>query len=248
MRLKFPFVLTRSVCILLGFLALASGAVGQEDDIDAQSLLKLNLSDWYWARYELAFEHVLNASTSVQFAFAGIGAEESFTNYYYNYDFGSDAVADLDIVHGGWRFTPEIRRYAWVYGGMPEGVFVSVQGRIESWNLTIDEDVDDLNGFPANQYQGELDGEYSQFHWGGGVMVGYQWYSDNGISIEVYTGPMFRSYSRNWSPTRDLSVDDRESSEDSLEPRVFNSSQWSTYLTANSGPGWRFGMTVGLGL
>ena len=167
MRLKFPFVLTRSVFTLLGFLALASGAVGQEDDIDAQSLLKLNLSDWYWARYELAFEHVLNASTSVQFAFAGIGAEESFTNYYYNYDFGSDAVADLDIVHGGWRFTPEIRRYAWVYGGMPEGVFVSVQGRIESWNLTIDEDADDLNGFPANQYQGELDGEYSQFHWGG---------------------------------------------------------------------------------
>ena len=172
MRLKFPFVLTRSVCTLLGFLALASGAVGQEDDIDAQSLLKLNLSDWYWARYELAFEHVLNASTSVQFAFAGIGAEESFTNYYYNYDFGSDAVADLDIVHGGWRFTPEIRRYAWVYGGMPEGVFVSVQGRIESWNLTIDEDADDLNGFPPTSTKESWMESTASFT--GVVSAGYQ--------------------------------------------------------------------------
>ena len=79
-------------------------------------------------------------------------------------------------------------------------------------------------------------------------MVGYQWYSDNGISIELYTGPMFRSYTRTWTPDAALTDGETEASEDSLEPRVFNGSKWNTYLTANSGPGWRFGLTVGLGL
>ena len=79
-------------------------------------------------------------------------------------------------------------------------------------------------------------------------MVGYQWYSDNGISIEVYTGPMFRSYSRTWTADQALTDGQQERAVDSLEPRVFNPSNWYSYLTANSGPGWRFGLTVGLGL
>jgi len=242
-----------NMILRLSFLLLVSALLGlsataQEENIETRSLLKLNLSDWYWARYELGYEHVLNESTSIQFAFAGIGAEENWSNYYYNNIGGQDAQVDINIVHGGWRFTPEIRRYAWVYGGMPEGVFVSVQGRVENWSLTVDEDTDDPNGFPAAQFQGELDGRYSLFHWGGGVMVGYQWYSDNGISIEVYTGPMFRSYSGTWTPDAALTDGEQEDAEDSLEYRAFDRSKWSTYLTANSGPGWRFGLTVGLGL
>ena len=59
---------------------------------------------------------------------------------------------------------------------------------------------------------------------------------------------MFRSYSRSWTPDASLTNQQTEDAEDSLEPRVFNGSNWSTYLTANSGPGWRFGLTVGLGL
>ena len=114
--------------------------------------------------------------------------------------------------------------------------------------MTIDEDINDLNGIPQTEFGSELDGVYRQFHWGGGVMVGYQWYSDNGISIEVYTGPMFRSYTRSWTADVALTDGEQEQAEDSLEGRIFRQSAWSTYLTANSGPGWRFGLTVGLGL
>ena len=60
----------------------------------------------------------------------------------------------------------EIRRYAWVYGGMPEGVFVSILGRVENWSITVDEDVEQINGLPESEFQGELDGVYKQFHWG----------------------------------------------------------------------------------
>lgn len=217
-------------------------------DIDARSLVKLNLSDWYFARYELAYEHVLNGATSVQFALAGISATEENSRYQYNYTTGMDAWTDVEISHSGWRFTPEIRRYAWVYGGMPEGVFVGIMGRLEQWNLQVDEDIDDLGGIAQGQFQDELDGTFSQFHWGGGVMVGYQWYSDNGISIEVYTGPMFRNYSRSWSHDGTLDADLQEEAEDSLEDRLFSTSRWSPYLLSDSGPGWRFGLTVGLGL
>jgi len=240
--------LMKSTLILALLSALSFVALAQEDGIDTKNLLKLNLSDWYWARYELGYEHVLNGSTSLQFAFAGIGAVEDQSKSWYNNLSGASTQADIDIEHGGWRFSPEIRRYAWVYGGMPEGVFVSIMGRVESWSLTIDEDVDNLNGLPQNEFQAELDGVYRQFHWGGGVMVGYQWYSDNGISIEMYTGPMFRSYTRSWSADVSLTNDAQEEAEDSLEGRIFNSSNWSTYLNTNSGPGWRFGLTVGLGL
>ena len=53
---------------------LASGSVfcnalAQVDgDIDAQRLLKLNLSDWYFARYELGYEHNVfeNYDTQIQ--------------------------------------------------------------------------------------------------------------------------------------------------------------------------------------
>lgn len=222
--------------------------VAQAEDVDARNLLKLNLSDWYFARYEIGLEHVLNASTSVQLAFAGIGESEDFSRYNYNNLTGRDAWTEVEINHSGWRVSPELRRYAWVYGGMPEGVFVSLLGRLEQWNLEVDEDIDDLDGVQVGQYQGELDGTFRQFHWGGGVMVGYQWYSDNGISIEVYTGPMFRSYSRSWNPDENLDSDAQESAKDSIEERIFNPSQRSLLLTSNSGPGWRFGLTVGLGL
>lgn len=242
MSLK-PFLLF----IFALFLPFSSGA--QEDNIDARNLLKLNLSDWYFARYELGFEHVLNESTSVQFAFAGIGAAEDFSNYLYNPMSGADNRTSVEVEHGGWRFAPEIRRYAWVYGGMPEGVFVAIQGRIENWTLNVDEDINQTGStLPSDQFQEELDGTFTQFHWGGGVMVGYQWFSDNGISIEVYTGPMFRSFSRKWQADVALTNGEKELAEDSLEPRVFDSSRWDTYLNSNSGPGWRFGLTVGLGL
>ena len=50
-----PFHMT----LRLSFLLLASALLGlsataQEENIDTRSLLKLNLSDWYWARYESA--------------------------------------------------------------------------------------------------------------------------------------------------------------------------------------------------
>lgn len=230
---------------VLSFVGLAQT---EDGEIDTRNLMKLNLSDWYFARYELAYEHVLNGSTSFQLAFAGIAAEEDFRRYSYNNFTGMEAWNDVEINHGGWRFSPEIRRYAWVYGGMPEGIFVSIQGRFEQWNLELDEDIDDFSGIPEGQFQQELDGNFSQFHWGGGVMVGYQWYSDNGISLEVYTGPMFRSYSRKWSHQGPLTDNEQESAEDAIEERVFPNSRWSQYLQSDSGPGWRFGLTVGLGL
>jgi len=238
----------RSLFIVSSFFLFGLQAIGQEENIDTRSLLKLNLSDWYWARYELGYEHVLNESTSVQFALAGIAAEEPQTNNRANNLLGTFTGTDINLEHGGWRFSPEIRRYAWVYGGMPEGVFVSILGRVENWSITVDEDVEQINGLPESEFQGELDGVYKQFHWGGGVMVGYQWYSDNGISIEVYTGPMFRSYSRTWTADVPLTSGEQEDAEDSLDARIFETSTWSTYLLANSGPGWRFGLTVGLGL
>ena len=235
------------ILFLVGVLALTPGTAQVSEDIETRNLVKLNLSDWYFARYELGYEYVLNESTSVQFSLAGIGASEDYGRYYNNFA-GMDSWTDVEVNHTGWRITPELRRYAWVYGGMPEGVFVSIMGRLEQWNLEFDEDVDDLSGLSQSQYQGELDGTFSQFHWGGGVLVGYQWYSDNGISIEVYTGPMFRSYSRSWSHEGELSADERELVDDSLEDRLFNPSRWSTFLNSDSGPGWRFGLTVGLGL
>ena len=70
----------RSLFIVSSFFLFGLQAIGQEENIDTRSLLKLNLSDWYWARYELGYEHVLNESTSVQFALAGIAAEEPQTN------------------------------------------------------------------------------------------------------------------------------------------------------------------------
>ncbi|MCH1575439.1 MAG: hypothetical protein L7S67_04130 [Flavobacteriales bacterium] len=227
---------------------LADARAQVDGDIDAQQVLKLNLSDWYFARYELCYEHVLNESTSVQIALAGIGASEESERYFFNNLTMMDSWANVEVNHSGWRFTPELRRYAWVYGGMPEGVFVSIMGRIENWNLEFDEDIDDFDGIPEGQFEDELDGNWNQFHWGGGVLVGYQWYSDNGISLEVYTGPMFRSYSRTWKHDGTLNGEEQELAEDSVEDRLFSSSRWYTYLNSDSGPGWRFGLTVGLGL
>lgn len=255
--MAYPWGMLYDRSVFLKFLlipiALLSGAWGvsaqsPDGNIDTRQLLKLNLSDWYFARYELGYEHVLNGSTSVQLSFAGIGASEGFGRYQYNNMTGMDSWTDVEINHGGWRLTGEIRRYAWVYGGMPEGVFVSIMGRMEQWNLDVDEDIDDFGGLPMGQFQGELDGTYEQFHWGGGVMVGYQWYSDNGISLEVYTGPMFRSYTRDWRHEGPLTDGEQELAEDSVEDRLFSSSRYSPYLLSDSGPGWRFGLTVGLGL
>ena len=91
--------LFKTVSSLLLLVVLSLGAGAQEDGIDTRSLLKLNLSDWYWARYELGYEHVLNESTSFQLAFAGIGAAEDNNNSFYNNLTGANTMADLSLIH-----------------------------------------------------------------------------------------------------------------------------------------------------
>ena len=91
----------RSLFIVISVSLLGLQAMGQEENIDTRSLLKLNLSDWYWARYELGYEHVLNESTSVQFALAGIAAEEPQTNNRANNLLGTFTGTDINLEHGG---------------------------------------------------------------------------------------------------------------------------------------------------
>lgn len=230
--------------------------VSAQAEPQEEALLKLNMFDFVHGRYELLYEKVLDHETTFQMAINGIGwvenarggqyyyDDETFTDYY----FDSEAVLE----HSGWGITPEIRRYAWVNGGVPEGVFLSLFARYEVHAISVDEEAIDISDWPESFsiYDGEVDFSAKRTQMGAGLLVGFQWVADNGISLEVFMGPEFRSLNMRWDFDSEMSDLEVEAAQDAFRDRILDRSSFRTQnlFNARTGPYVRFGITAGLGL
>lgn len=249
-------------CLLILTWTLILTASAQRVDegapLQRESLVKVNLTDFAIGQYTAAFERVLSENSTIVLNLGGIGyaVNESqvwLGDYYSELGNWSTLRADFEAEVSGFEFTPEYRRFGYIHDGMPEGLYVSMFAQIRKLTAVVDEtlpieasdEVFDL------KYPHEIDHEMNTFTVGGGFNIGYQWMADNGLSIDVYFGPMFRSVNTTYQFNGDLPLGE-EAAEEAIEDRLRNRYNpgfgLSDAYKARTGPWIRGGLTVGLGL
>lgn len=243
-------------------IALTSSLSAQrvEEGAPAQrtQLLKVNLTDFAIGQYTAAFEHVLNDNSTLVINVGGIGYTVDQSSVYLGsaYDelgVWSDLRGNLTAEASGFELTPEYRRFGYIHDGMPEGLYVSMFAQIRSLNVALDEDlpVDAVEEMFGLDYPHEIDHDYALFTFGAGFNLGYQWMADNGLSIDVYFGPMFRAVNRTYDFGDNLPLGE-EAAIDAVNERTRNvyypGLGLSDAYRARTGPWIRGGITVGLGL
>ena len=223
-----------------------------------ESLIKVNLTDFAMGQYTAAFERVLNENSTFALNLGGIGyavnpSQVWLGDSYDEWGNWSSLRADLEAEVSGFEFTPEYRRFGYIHDGMPEGLYVSMFAQIRKLTAAVDEtlpieandEVFDL------KYPHEIDHEMNTFTVGGGFNIGYQWMAENGLSIDVYFGPMFRSVNTTYQHNGDLPLGEEaaeEAIEDRMRNRYYPGFGLSDAYKARTGPWIRGGLTVGLGL
>lgn len=150
----------------------------------------------------------------------------------------------------GWELSPEVRRYGYIHDGMPEGLYVAGYMQLRSLRAQVDEDVDFTSpNLYGVDYQHEIDHDLRLFTFGAGINLGYQWIADNGLTIDAYFGPMFRSVNRRWD--FEALPEGEELAQDAATDRMRDSYAPGAILydmyNGRTGPWLRGGIQVALG-
>ena len=223
-------------------------------------LVKVNLLDFAWGQYTAVYERVLGPYTSVALNLGGIGYYDSANSYslgsYYDeWGIWYNAPAELEMEVSGWELTPEIRRYGFIFDGMPEGLYASAFVQLRGVTAEVDEtlDLDQIDSeLYGLDYPYEIDHTLKFFSVGAGFNLGYQWMADNGLAIDAYFGPMFRSVSQTYTFDNlpaGLDSNPQATAEDATEDRLRND-YWLSRPTSNdlynarTGPWVRGGISV----
>jgi hypothetical protein len=227
-----------------------------------EHLVKVNLLDFAFGQYTASYERVIGPYTSVALNLGGIGyydASESYSigSNYNAWGIWSNAPAEIEMEVSGWEFTPEIRRYGFIFDGMPEGLYASAFLQFRGLTAAVDEslDIEDIDSeLYGIDYPHEIDHTLRFFSVGGGFNLGYQWMADNGLAIDAYFGPMFRSVRRTFEFDRlpaGVDPDPQGTAEEAAEDRIRND-YWMRQVVSNdlytgrSGPWVRGGISVAI--
>lgn len=227
-----------------------------------EHLVKVNLLDFAFGQYTASYERVVGPFTSVAFNLGGIGYYDAANSYnlgsYYDV-WGNwyNAPAQIELEVSGWEFTPEIRRYGFIYDGMPEGLYASAFMQLRKVTAVVDEtlELDDVDSeLYGIDYPYEIDHTLDFFSFGAGFNLGYQWMADNGLAIDAYFGPMFRQVARSYAfdALPDLADPDPQGvAEEAAEDRM-REDYWLTRPTSNdlftgrTGPWIRGGISIAI--
>jgi hypothetical protein len=240
--------------LLLLSVILFSTVVCAQSEPQQESMIKLNLTDFVQGRYELWYEKVIDKETTFLIGLNGIGWVENSdaTNIYWNETTNEEVVLTSNSIleNSGWGITPEIRRYAWSNGGVPEGVYLSGYARFEKRVLHVEEKLVVDPGYPVGAYNEPVELDITRTHVGAGLLVGFQWVADNGLSLELFVGPEFRNLGLSWDFLGGLSDGEEVLAKQAFEERILPDASFrtETMLEHRTGPFVRFGITAGLGL
>lgn len=244
--------------LISGIVLSASGQRVQEGAPNQrEQLIKVNLTDFAIGQYTAAFEKVLNENSTFVINLGGIGYTVDRRQYWLGewYDeFGNwDRLSgNLEAEVSGFELTPEYRRFGYIHDGLPEGLYVSMFGQFRNITSVVNETLsaDAQSETFGLDYPHEIDHTYKTTTFGAGFNIGYQWMADNGLSIDVYFGPMFRYVSRSYDFGDNLPLGE-EAAIDAVEDRMRNNYYPGFGLTdsyiARTGPWIRGGVCVGLG-
>ena len=215
----------------LSLLAATPAAFGQLDSGEPQfkGVIKWNPLGIFAGQYQFGYEHMLNDKMSVQLT-AGL-INQNTDQSYQNFTLGEQYRYEQN--KGGFIAIPEFRYYISPQDfGAPEGLYVAALARI--LDLTYD-----LTDTADPGVWGDLSREDKRTVIGGGIVLGYAYYLDNGFMLEGFIGPQFKNV--NFERTYDSGLD-TEVGDALFEEKFIDISLGGV---ENSGGGVRFGVNVG---
>ena len=118
-------------------------------------------------------------------------------------------------------------------------------------NTELSEELDDVQPFSdvyGIAYPYTVDHTATIRSLGVGVELGYHWLSKNGLSLDAYAGPMFRSMSREYvfEAVPMTEADALQGVERRLNYNYYSSPQFSDLYNGRTGSWFRAGITLGL--
>jgi hypothetical protein len=228
--MKRPFIRAFGFAGIL--LATLSPLQAQLDSGEPQfkGTIKWNPLGIFAGQYQFGYEHMLNDRMSVQLM-AGL-INQSTDQAYQNFVLGEQYRYEQQ--KSGFIAIPEFRYYVSPQDfGAPEGLFVSAFARL--LNLTYD-----LDDAADEGEWGDLSRMDERMVFGGGLVVGYGYYLDNGLMLEAFIGPQFKSVT--FDRTYDNPLLDEETGDSLFDEKFVDISLGNV---DNEGGGVRFGINIG---
>lgn len=224
------------------FAALFVAVAGLASAQQYTSIIKTNPLGLFAGQYMIGYEHMLNDQMSVQLMgglISSTGDQNSSTGAYNN---------RLERTKSGFIAIPEFRYYVSPDAtGAPHGLYVAAFARV----LSAKWDWNDVRDTGFSYYDAELDMYFEgdadvsrddeRVAVGGGIVLGYAYYTSGGAMVEAFIGPQFKSvsFTRTYENFDDVDLGDA----------VFDQKYIDVSLggAENSGMGVRFGVNIGFG-
>jgi len=212
----------RTFLLTAALAAVTFGAQAQQ----YKGVVKTNPLGYFTGQFMFGYEHMLNDRMSVQLMPGLVSQSSSQTLFETSYE----------QQKSGFIVIPEFRYYLKPDNlGAPEGLYVAGLARV----MSLTYDLTDTS--PANGLYADVSRTDKRTVIGGGAVIGYAFFMDNGLSAELFVGPQFKSVSF------DRTYDNFTNSE--AGDAEFDSKFVDVSLAGleNSGAGVRFGINVGFG-
>jgi len=243
------------ILILLLALNLSSSA---QESLSDFNVIKISLTDFAIGQYTLGYERMMGNDWSVNATVSGVGYavnSRSFSmgSYYNEWGEWFNIESEMEAQVEGFGTSIGLRKYSVHEGLELHGLYGGVFAQWRNCKTDFIEDFENFEAFSefySLEYPHNLNHTSTMNSLGVGVELGYHWLSDNGLSLDVFAGPMFRSFKR--ENTFESLPMSEANAEDGLDDRFRNhyytSPQFSDLYQGRTGSWFRAGITLGLKL
>lgn len=240
--------------IIFAFVAFSSTSVAQEIS-QPQQVFKISLSDFALGQYSLEYERVAGEDWSAGVSISGIDFETSAESYYLGHFYDAmgewhSVYSKIDASVSGFEACLNLRKYGVIKGDMPEGFYAGVFLQLRHVKSDLAEEFSAPEAYSiwyGQAYPHSIDHQAEFNSLGIGVQLGYQWMADNGLSLDVFAGPMFRRANRTLA-FDELPVSE-EAALDAVDDRMhqyYHISSLSRFYQARTGSWFKAGLSLGL--
>lgn len=197
------------------------------------NVIKTNILGPIAGQYQLAYERALTSNFSAQLSAGYLGGKSNGSSLI------NGAEYSYDSQRTGFIVIPEVRWYP--FGEAPRGLFLGGFGRFRQANNNLTDSGTGTTGIDQN-----LSRDRKVTTIGGGAVVGFQWISKGGFSLDLFIGSAYKS--RSTDTTYELAALNEASDNkdyDSVGDELFNQKYLDFKLDDRAGWGVRFGFHLG---
>ena len=222
------------------------------------SILKVSISDFAIGQYTLGYERIMGPDWSVNATISGVGYEVASQNYsmgHYYDEWGQwfSMQGEMEARVEGVALSFGLRKYSAAHEIRSHGFYGGVFTQYRRCTTELSEEFEEFEPFSelyGLTYPYRVDHTATISSFGVGVELGYHWLAANGLSLDVFAGPMFRSMSRKhaFESLPMTESDALDGLEDRMNNQYFVNPQFSDLYSGRTGSWFRAGITLGLKL